>query len=1080
MPRREDLRSVAVIGSGPIVIGQACEFDYSGTQGIHALAEEGVRVVVVNSNPATIMTDPDRAVRTYLEPLEPESVRRVLERERPDALLPTLGGQTALNLALALSDDGTLERLGIELIGASVRSIRMAEQRDLFRAAMQGIGLTCPDAEYVGSVDDGLRFAERVGLPVILRSSFTLGGGGSGIVRDEAPLREMLERALRGSPDGRILVEQSVLGWKEFELEVIRDEADNFIVVCAIENVDPMGVHTGDSITVAPAMTLTDREYQRLRDAARAVMSEIGVTTGGANVQFAVDPRTGRFHVIEMNPRVSRSSALASKATGYPIARVATKLALGYRLDEVRNTITGTAAAMEPVLDYVVVKWPRFDFERFPGADRSLGTQMKSIGEVMAIGRTFAEAAQKAACSLETGADGLVRHATDAQLLARAPQAPDADAALRELVATPSPERLFDVVTALERGWSDAQLHAATAIDPWFIAQLRRLVAAEARISASAEGLLEAKRLGFSDAAIARRVGETPAAIAARRHLAGVRASFSRVDTCAGELDTRTPYLYSHYDGGDEAQPSDRRKVIILGAGPNRIGQGLEFDYCCVHAAFALREAGVESVMVNCNPETVSTDYDIADRLYFEPLTLESVLAICEEEQRQGTLEGVIVQLGGQTPLKLATGLAKAGIRLLGTSAETIDRAEDREQFEAFLESLAVRRPEARAARSMPEAIAVGQTLGYPLLVRPSYVLGGQAMAVCHSADELETYGRRAFVGATGPLLIDRFLGEAVEVDVDCVCDGDDVFVAGILEHVERAGVHSGDSAAAIPPFSLSEDVQERLAEQSRQIGKALRVVGLMNIQFAVVGDQIFVLEVNPRASRTVPFVAKATGVPIAKIAVHVMLGRKLAEFGLVERRPRFTAVKEAVFPFARLPGADPALGPEMRSTGEVMGIAPAFGRAFGKATLAAGLPLAWEGDVLLSLPGTAPSVAGEIGRRLSALGFRLVATPSTAEALARQGLAVVPRDDAAALDELRAGRVATLFVTATTRAETAATRPLRCEAVARDVPYFTTVAAGCAILTALEAGRQHTEAPLLSLQEWQAAPRKERGRFLL
>jgi carbamoyl-phosphate synthase large subunit len=1067
MPRHEDIRSVVVIGSGPITIGQACEFDYSGTQGVHALAEEGVRVVVVNSNPATIMTDPDLASRTYIEPLEPASVSRVLERERPDALLPTLGGQTALNLALQLTDDGTLDGLGIRLIGSSARSIRMAERRDLFRDAMARIGLSCPAARYVASVDEGLRFADTAGYPLVLRSSFTLGGDGGGIVRSEAQLRERLRRALAASADGRMLVEESVLGWKEFELEVVRDAADNFIVVCSIENVDPMGVHTGDSITVAPVMTLTDREYQRLRDAARAVMSEIGVTTGGANVQFAVDPLSGRFHVIEMNPRVSRSSALASKATGYPIARVATKLALGYRLDEVPNTITGTSAAMEPTLDYVVVKWPRFTFERFPGADRTLGTQMKSIGEVMAIGRTFVEAAQKAACSLETGDDGLVRHATDEQLLARVPEAADADDALRTLLATPSAERLFDVVTALERAWSDEAVCAATMIDRWFVAQLRRIVDAERALSLSHASLLAAKRMAFSDAAIARRVHETQSVVRARRGNAGIRARFARVDTCAAELDTRTPYLYSHFEGDDEAEPSDRRKVIILGAGPNRIGQGLEFDYCCVHAAFALRELGVESVMINCNPETVSTDYDIADRLYFEPLTLESVLAICEEEASRGRLEGVIVQLGGQTPLRLSVPLARAGVTLLGTSAETIDRAEDRIRFDAFLGSLGVLRPEGRAARDLPEAIAVAKGLGYPVLVRPSYVLGGQAMAVCHSAEDLAVCGRQAFAAAAaGPLLIDRFLGEAVEVDVDCLCDGADVYVAAILEHVERAGVHSGDSAAAVPPFSLGDSVLARIVEQSERIGRALHVVGLMNIQFAVAADDVFVLEVNPRASRTVPFVAKATGLPIAKIAVHVMLGRRLADFGLQSRRLPFTAVKEAVFPFARMAGADPVLGPEMRSTGEVMGIAPSFAQAFGKATRAAGPCVARRGDVLLSLAATDAVVALEFARRLRALGFGILATAATAHALAGV-VDVHALCEHAALDELRDGRVTALFVTATRRDEIDATRPLRVGAVAGNVPYFTTVAAGRAILAALEADQGGPASPLLSLQEW-------------
>jgi len=1054
MPRREDIRSVVVIGSGPIVIGQACEFDYSGTQGVKALREEGVRVIVVNSNPATIMTDPGLAHRTYIEPLEADTLRGILERERPDAILPTLGGQTALNLALTLSGEGWLESLGIELIGASAPSIRKAESRELFREAMHRIGLTCPASAYVASVDDGVRFAKSVGFPVVVRSSYTLGGGGSGILRDESQLIEGLERALDLAPDGRMLVEENVLGWKEFELEVIRDTADNFIVVCSIENIDPMGVHTGDSITVAPAMTLTDREYQRLRDAARAIMHEIGVTTGGANVQFAVNPRTGDFHVIEMNPRVSRSSALASKATGYPIARVATKLALGYRLDEIRNDITGTSAAMEPTLDYVVVKWPRFAFDRFPGADRALGTQMKSIGEVMGIGRTFVEALQKAACSLESGSDGLVRDSTHVDLTAR--------------ISTAGPERLFDVATAIACGWSNERVYEATGIDPWFLGQIRRIVEASGAISTSADGLRAAKRLGFSDASIARTVGEAPAQIRARRHLAGIRPCFARVDTCAAEFEARTPYMYSHYDSESESAPSEGRKVIILGAGPNRIGQGLEFDYCCVHAAFALRELGIESVMINCNPETVSTDYDTADRLYFEPLTLEHVLAICDEEGGRGKLEGVIVQLGGQTPLKLAASLAQAGVQLLGTSADTIDRAEDRARFDAFLESLGVLRPAAGIARDVPEAIAVGQSVGYPLLVRPSYVLGGQAMAICHSADDLETFGRYALDAATSStLLIDRFIRDAVEVDVDCVCDGEQVYVAGILEHVERAGVHSGDSAAALPPFSLRDGVLDRIAEQSRHIGRALKVVGLMNIQFAVAGEEIFVLEVNPRASRTVPFVAKATGVPLVRIAVNVMLGRRLAEFGLTERRMTFTAVKEAVFPFSRMAGADPMLGPEMRSTGEVMGVAARFGEAFGKATVAAGSSVRAGGAVLLAMGMTEAAPAREFARQLQALGYVILATSETSAMLNSSGVIAEPRTEGAALDDLRRGRIAALFVTATTRDEIAATRALRCEAVASNVPYFTTVAAGRAILAALESSRVADPSPLLSLQEW-------------
>jgi carbamoyl-phosphate synthase large subunit len=1075
MPRRTDLKKICIIGSGPIVIGQACEFDYSGTQGAKALKTEGYEVVLVNSNPATIMTDPEIADRTYIEPLDPLVVAKILERERPDALLPTLGGQTALNLALALEKDGTLARLGIELIGASGDAIRKAEDRLLFKEAMERIGLASPKSGLARSVKEARAIARETGFPLVLRASFTLGGGGSGFVHRPEDLDARVEAALSISPVHEVLVEQSIYGWKEFELEVIRDRADNFIVVCAIENLDPMGVHTGDSITVAPPQTLTDREYQRLRDAARAIMSEIGVETGGANVQFAVNPETGELLVIEMNPRVSRSSALASKATGYPIAKVAAKLAIGYTLDELRNDITGTSAAFEPSIDYVVVKWPRFAFEKFPGSDGKLGTQMKSVGEVMAIGATFGEALQKAARSLETGHDGLdsllgrVDHlalvaalddARDASVVppsmtavseGAAPLSAEAlRAALRRLVATPTADRLFHVVDAMRVGIDDAELHALTRIDPWFLARIRQIVEAEATLSLEPTVLRAAKRLGFSDAQIASRIGASRVAVAAERSRHGITATYQRIDTCAAEFEGHTPYLYSTFSTESESLPSARRKIIILGGGPNRIGQGIEFDYCCVRAAIALREAGFETVMVNCNPETVSTDFDTVDRLYFEPLTVESVLAICAEESQRGELAGVIVQLGGQTPLKLANALSSAGIPILGTTAEAIDRAEDRGRFQKFLEGLGIEQPRGSIVAGVKGALRAAEAIGYPVLVRPSYVLGGRAMTIAHSPEELERFAAQALEAVEGDtlaLLVDEYLAGAIEVDVDCVCDGHRVIIGGVIEHIEEAGIHSGDSAGVLPPFTLSPVMVKRIEEQTSRVALALGVVGLMNVQFAVIGERLVVLEVNPRASRTVPFVAKASGRALVQIAARVMAGAKLDDLGVTAASPmRHVAIKESVFPFGKLGGVDTLLGPEMRSTGEVMGLGLTFAEAFGKATLAAGYPWPQSGTILLLVGDADASAVAELGQRLVKLGYALASSGASQPILERAGL----RCWELGPGSLREEKIA-LVIHAVRGAESGATYPLRRRALVDRLPYFSTLRAATAAVEALE-----------------------------
>src|SRR5437773_423500 len=928
MPKRTDIRKIMIIGSGPIVIGQACEFDYSGTQGCRALREEGYEVVLVNSNPATIMTDPEMAARTYIEPLTTEFVAKIIERERPQALLPTLGGQTALNLAVALSDDGTLERFGVELIGAKIPAIRKAEDRELFKRAIEGIGLTLPRSGYARTIDDAKSIVRTTGYPAIIRPSFTLGGTGGSIAYNPEELEEAVRWGLQQSPAGTVLIEESVIGWKEFELEVMRDLADNVVIICSIENVDPMGVHTGDSVTVAPAQTLTDKEYQLMRDAAVAIIREIGVETGGSNIQFAVNPDDGRLVVIEMNPRVSRSSALASKATGFPIAKIAAKLAVGYRLDEVRNDITReTPASFEPAIDYCVVKFPRWAFEKFPEADRTLTTQMKSVGEVMAIGRTFKEALQKSIRSLEQDRFGLT--------LGR----PAGDEELRRLLRIPTPERIFAIGDAYRAGFATQEIHALTRIDRWFLEGIREIVAFEPEIARAAladvEVMRRAKQLGFADRRIAELTGTTEAEVRRRRLAQGVAATFKMVDTCAAEFVAYTPYLYSTYEEEDEAPPTPRTKVVILGSGPNRIGQGVEFDYCCVHAAFALRELGVEAIMVNCNPETVSTDYDTSDRLYFEPLTLEDVLNVVDKERPLG----VIVQFGGQTPLKLAVPLRDAGVPILGTSPDAIDRAEDRKRFNALIAELGLKQAAGTTVRSLSEAQTVASAIGYPVLVRPSYVLGGRAMRLVHDDQDLREYmGEAVRVSPEHPVLIDKFLEDAIEVDVDAVADAERVVVGGVMEHIEKAGIHSGDAACTLPPYSLGDGQVRELRAQTRALARALGVVGLINVQFAIRGDDIYVLEVNPRASRTVPFVSKAIGQPLAKIATAVMLGRSLAPHaGLETREFAHIAVKEAVFPFVKFPGGDVVLGPEVKSAGEVLGVDRGFGKAYLKAQIAAG-----------------------------------------------------------------------------------------------------------------------------------------------
>jgi len=1056
MPRRDDIHTILVIGSGPIVIGQACEFDYSGTQACKALREEGYRVVLVNSNPATIMTDPETADRTYIEPMTVESIEQIIEIERPDALLPTIGGQTALNLAIDLAKAGVLERHGVALIGANLEAINKAEDRELFREAMNRIGLRMPKSGIATSVAEAREILKRTKIPAIIRPSFTMGGSGGGICERDEDFDRMTQWALDQSPTTQCLIEQSVAGWKEFELEVMRDRADNVVIVCSIENFDPMGIHTGDSITVAPAQTLTDREYQEMRDAAIAIMREIGVDTGGSNVQFGVDPEDGTLIVIEMNPRVSRSSALASKATGFPIAKIAAKLAIGYTLDELSNDITReTPASFEPTIDYVVTKIPRFTFEKFPSADSTLTTQMKSVGEVMAIGRTFKESFQKAIRSLEIGHAGF-----------EPPDLPDGEAGEKALWAqidTPRPGRPWAIVEAFRRGASIEELFDRTKIDRWFLRNLHEIAMAEGRlIEATASEreawLRPAKQLGFSDARIAALWETTEAEVRKQRWRLGIHPVYKRVDTCGAEFDADTPYLYSTYEDECEARPTDRRKIMILGGGPNRIGQGIEFDYCCVHAVFALREAGFETIMVNCNPETVSTDYDTSDRLYFEPVTLEDVLEIIEIEKP----EGVIVQFGGQTPLKLAVALEAAGAPIIGTSPDSIDLAEDRERFEALLERLGLERPAGDVARSAEEAEKVAARIGYPVLVRPSYVLGGRAMQIVQNVEGLREYMRFAVrASPEHPVLVDRFLADAIEVDVDAISDGKCVVIGGIMEHIEEAGIHSGDSACSLPPYSLPPARIEEILVATRRLAREIGVIGLMNVQYAVKDDRIFVIEVNPRASRTVPFVSKAIGVPLAKLAALVMSGRTLESLGFTEEIvPRHFSVKEAVFPFVKFSGVDVLLGPEMKSTGEVMGIDSDFGRAFAKAQIQAGNSLPLEGTVLVSVRVEEHERVFGLVRTLVDQGFSVLATTGTAKALDAMGIQVdvinkVHEGSPHTADRIKAGDIALVINTVGPDPQAIEdSRSLRLAALLRGVPYCTTLSAARASAEAIVALR--------------------------
>ncbi|MDO4709923.1 MAG: carbamoyl-phosphate synthase large subunit [Pseudomonadota bacterium] len=1073
MPKRTDIKTILIIGAGPIVIGQACEFDYSGAQACKALREEGYRVVLVNSNPATIMTDPDMADAVYIEPINWRSVEKIIAKERPDALLPTMGGQTALNCALDLADNGVLENYGVELIGASREAIRMAEDRELFRVAMEDIGLECPKAEVARSFEEALAIQAKVGYPTIIRPSFTLGGTGGGIAYNREEFEEIAKRGLELSPVHEILVEESVLGWKEFEMEVVRDRADNCIIVCSIENLDPMGVHTGDSITVAPAQTLTDKEYQRLRDASIAVLRKIGVDTGGSNVQFGINARTGRVVVIEMNPRVSRSSALASKATGFPIAKIAAKLAVGYTLDELKNDITGgqTPASFEPSIDYVVTKIPRFAFEKFPTTDARLTTQMKSVGEVMAMGRSFQESMQKALRGLETGKVGFDPTGIDWQ-------SEDGLARLKREVKEPGPERLFYLADAFRAGLTVEEVHALSFVDPWFLDQIEEIISAEQAIAQgglaalSADSLRAYKRMGFSDARIAALCDTNEAAIRALRRGFGIRPVYKRVDSCAGEFATSTAYMYSTYEEECEAAPSDKDKIIVLGGGPNRIGQGIEFDYCCVHAALALREDGYETIMVNCNPETVSTDYDTSDRLYFEPLTLEDVLEIIELEKPRG----VIVQYGGQTPLKLARALEANGAPIIGTSPDSIDLAEDRERFQKLVDDLGLKQPPNRTARSAEEALVLAREIGYPLVVRPSYVLGGRAMEIVHADADLERYMREAVkVSNDSPVLLDRFLDNAVEVDIDIIADKDgNVLIGGVMEHIEEAGVHSGDSSCSLPPYSLPRAVQDELREQVRALAKALNVVGLMNTQFAIQMDEdgkhtIYLLEVNPRASRTVPFVSKATGQALAKIAARCMAGQTLASQGATEEIiPDYFSVKEAIFPFAKFQGVDPILGPEMRSTGEVMGVGRSFGAAFARAEEAANIRAPQPGKAFISVRDPDKQrvlpVAGELIQR----GFQIVATRGTAQWLADNGIECdvvnkVIEGRPHIVDLIKNGEITYIVNTTEGKQAISDSFSIRREALQQRVTYSTTIAGARALLHSLDF---RDTGPVWSIQE--------------
>jgi carbamoyl-phosphate synthase large subunit len=1078
MPKRTDIKSILIIGAGPIVIGQACEFDYSGTQACKALKDEGYRIVLVNSNPATIMTDPDLADATYIEPITPDIVARIIEKERPDALLPTMGGQTALNCALSLRKMGTLEKFDVEMIGATADAIDKAEDRELFREAMTKIGLQTPRSHHVKTLAQALEALDDIGLPAVIRPSFTLGGTGGGIAYNKAEFIDIVEGGIDASPTSEVLIEESVLGWKEYEMEVVRDRCDNCIIICSIENIDAMGVHTGDSITIAPALTLTDKEYQRMRSASIAVLREIGVETGGSNVQFAVNPKDGRMVVIEMNPRVSRSSALASKATGFPIAKIAAKLAVGYTLDELQNDITKvTPASFEPTIDYVVTKIPRFAFEKFPGAEPLLTTAMKSVGEAMAIGRTFAESLQKALRSLETGLTGLDEIALDTD-----------PAGIRAALSKATPDRLRQAAQAMRQGFPVEEIQRLTGYDPWFLGEIETILAMEAKVRANglpkdAKGFRLLKSMGFSDARLATLTGTKESAVRAARHALKVRPCYKRIDTCAAEFKALTPYMYSSYETGEnpvcEADPSDHKKIIILGGGPNRIGQGIEFDYCCCHAAFSLSAAGYETIMVNCNPETVSTDYDTSDRLYFEPLTAEDVLEIVAKEEERGTLAGVIVQFGGQTPLKLANILRDAGVPILGTSADAIDLAEDRKRFQVLLNDLSLKQPRNATAMTAQETIAAATEIGFPVILRPSYVLGGRGMVVVSSEKEVREQvasGELFRISGDNPVLIDGFLNRATEVDVDAICDRcGDVFIAGIMEHIEEAGVHSGDSACSLPPFSLKPAIIAEIERQTVAMARALKVQGLMNVQYAVQGDDIYVLEVNPRASRTVPFVAKAVGLPVAAIAARVMAGETLAAMELKSPRHLSTevghiSVKEAVLPFARFPGVDTILGPEMRSTGEVMGIDTSFARAFAKSQIGAGTRLPTGGTVFISVKDGDKDLVEQPARELLAMGFSIVATRGTARTLEAKGLKVATINKVLegrphVVDALKNGEIHLVFNTTDGAQALADSSSIRRAALTLKVPYYTTMAGARAATQAIAAlkGGSLEVAPLQS-----------------
>src|SRR5476651_2161523 len=1064
MPKRTDIKSILIIGAGPIVIGQACEFDYSGVQACKALKEEGYRVILINSNPATIMTDPGLVDATYIEPITPDMVAKIIEKEKPDAILPTMGGQTALNTAMALHRDGRLKKYGVELIGANAEAIDKAEDRLLFRDAMTKIGLESPKSEVAHTREEALAALDKVGLPAIIRPSFTLGGTGGGIAYNRDEFFEIVQGGLEASPTTEVLVEESVLGWKEFEMEVVRDCADNCIIVCSIENVDPMGIHTGDSVTVAPALTLTDKEYQRMRDASIACLRAIGVDTGGSNVQFAVNPADGHMVIIEMNPRVSRSSALASKATGFPIAKIAAKLAVGYTLDELHNDITKvTPASFEPTIDYVVTKIPRFAFEKFPGAEPLLTTSMKSVGEAMAIGRTFAESMQKALRSLETGLTGFDEIALDSD-----------PAAIRAALARATPDRLRLAAQAMRYDFPLDEIQRITGYDPWFLGEIETIIQTEARVRQDglpkdAKGLRILKSMGFSDARLAMLTGVKEAAVRAARHALDVRPCYKRIDTCAAEFAALTPYMYSTYEspiGGKtacESNPTEAKKIIILGGGPNRIGQGIEFDYCCCHAAYSLSKQGYETIMVNCNPETVSTDYDTSDRLYFEPLTLEDVLEIIHKEQEKGSLAGVIVQFGGQTPLKLANGLRDAGVPILGTSADAIDLAEDRKRFQKLLEDLNLKQPRNGTAMTADETVAAAREIGYPVILRPSYVLGGRGMVVVSDEAALKTQlesGELFRISGDNPVLIDGFLNRATEVDVDAICDADgEVFIAGVMEHIEEAGVHSGDSACSLPPRSLSPDILAEIERQTIAMARALKVRGLMNVQYAIQGGEIYVLEVNPRASRTVPFVAKAIGLAVAAIASRVMAGETIASMKLQKPNPKHISVKEAVLPFARFPGVDTILGPEMRSTGEVMGLDTNFGRAFAKSQIGAGIKLPLAGTVFISVKDGDKDLLPGPARELLAMGFSLIATRGTARTLEAKGLTVavinkVLEGRPHVVDALKNGEINLVFNTTDGAQALTDSSSIRRAALTLKVPYYTTMAGAAAATQAIQALR--------------------------